>query len=1256
MKILIDGGAFAETNQTQAMQFWQQTIPKLVNQLQSERIYFLNRTTSSHFPEIDRLQSLFAPAVDFQNSATEDRRLKALCRELEIDVFISTYNTSAGTDVKSLLLLWQDNFTPANEKDPVWISQQRAMKMAASYLAISESGVNYLHSVTNISPSQVRLVDLPSTAEDNGEVIAKELAIAIEQLKDYQPDAEVQARRLAEEKATEAQAAELRQLAEAEAVRLWNSALNRTIAPEVKDDEFYTVIQKLAAEADIKTVLEIGSSSGEGSTKALVTGLQQNPQKTQLFCLEVSQPRFAELKNRYASDKFVKCYNYSSVSLEQFPSENEVRDFYQNQQSRLNYYPLEQVLGWLQEGIEYQTTAKIPDRGIQRIKDENNIDTFDMVLIDGSEFTGEAELEEVYGAKIILLDDTQTFKSYRGYQRLFADPNYQLIASNPFVRNGYAVFQRTNSLKEENKPNKLPIHFFTIVLNGEPFIRYHIDVFKQLPFDWHWHIVEGVADLKHDTAWSANIGGRITDEFHRGGYSNDGTREYLDELAQKYPENITIYRQPEGVFWDGKRSMVNAPLANIHEECLLWQVDNDELWSFEQICNARKMFIENPRKTAAFYWCWYFVGEDLVISTRNCYAQNPRQEWLRTWRFKPGFVWAAHEPPILVENLPDGQQRNVAAIDPFGHNETEKYGLVFQHYAYVTLDQLRFKEQYYGYQNAIAQWSSLQAAFRYPVFLRDYFAWVRDETEVDYAASCGVLPIANREPIGSPECSAVWHFNQPQIVLELSLKKPSVKILVDGVFFQLYQTGIARVWKSLLEEWVKNGFANHVVVLDRANTAPQVPGAWYRTIPAYDYNNTAGDREMLQQICDEEGADLFISTYYTTPTTTPSVFMAYDMIPEAIGADLNHPIWREKHYGIQHAASYISISENTARDLVRFFPNISPESITVAHCGVASNFTPASSNEINTFKTRYGISKPYFIIAGTGGYKNVGLFFQAFAKLATKSGFEIVLTGASELTDEWRKYTSGCVVHSLRLSDEELRLAYAGAVALVYPSQYEGFGLPVLEALACGCPVITCPNASLPEVAGEAALYVKDNDVDGLANALCEVQKPSIRQSLIAKGLEQAKKFSWDKMASAVSTALINATLLPLKLSEINFIVFPDWTADEEALGMELTEIMGTIASHPDKSRMTLLIDRSDISEEDANMFLSSIAMNLMMSEELDVAEGPEISLVGQLSEIQWQALLPKLQGRIALENENQNAIASAKAETIAVQNLENLN
>lgn len=1033
--------------------------------------------------------------------------------------------------------------------------------------------------------------------------------------------------------------------------KMTNSELNRLIPPEIKNDEFYAAIQKLAREEDITTVLEIGSSSGGGSTEAFVTGLRDNPNKPVLFCMEVSQPRFAELKKRYKNDSFVKCYNVSSVSLEQFSNENEVIEFYNSTHTNLNLYPLERVLGWLQQDIEYVKNSGVSANGIQKIQQENHIELFDLVLIDGSEFTGSAELDDVYGSKIICLDDINTFKNYKNNQKLLADENYVLIAQNTSVRNGYSIFK-----KYENYiafPS-LPIHLFTIVLNGQPFISYHIEIFKQLPFKWHWHIVEGVADLKNDTAWSVQLGGHITDEIHRNGRSYDGTTEYLDELAQLYPDNITIYRKPEGVFWDGKREMVNAPLANIQEECLLWQVDVDELWTVEQICIARQMFINNPDKTAAFYWCWYFVGENLIISTRNCYAQNPQQEWLRSWRFKPGAFWAAHEPPILVEKLPDGQLKNVAAENPFLHDETEKFGLVFQHFAYVTPEQLRFKEQYYGYKNAVLHWEALQAKTHFPVFLCEYFGWVRDNTQVDTANSKGIIPIAQKEYSGSN-----WRFLQPnQVEATTLIKKSTPVIVVDGVFFQLYKTGIARVWKSLLEEWVKDGFHRYIVVLNRAGTAPKIPGIRYRDLPLYDYNNTDEDRQMLQQVCDEENADLFISSYYTTPTTTPSVFLAHDMIPELMGWNLNHPMWQQKHYGIQHASSYISVSENTARDLVKCFPDIPLESVIIANNGVdKTTFSLVSQEEISRFKSKYGISKPYFLLVGAGGgYKNSILFFQAFSQLATSCGFDIVSTGVGGLADlDFRAYTSGSVVHVLQLSDEELATAYSGAVALVYPSKYEGFGMPIVEAMACGCPVITCPNASLPEVAGEAAIYVNDNDVEGLANALCEVQKPGIRKSLIAAGLTQANKFSWSKMAETVASTLINTTLLALNLNEINFIIFPDWSQPEELLGLDLQRVIQTLATHPDSQKTTLLIDTNNIKSEDAELVLSGVTMNLLMEEDLDITEGLEISLVGQLADIQWQALLSRVQGRVILEYENKEALLQVKAEKLLSYNLNSM-
>lgn len=1259
------------------------------------------------------------------------------------------------------------------------------------------------------------------------------------------------------------------------------SNLDQLISPEIKNDALYEAIQIITEKEPIKTVLEIGSSSGGGSTEAFVKGMQRNPHKPTLYCMEISKVRFEELQKTYQNEGFVKCYNVSSVALEKYATENEVRDFYYRYNSGLNYYPLETVLGWLKQDNEYlENSANGKSvNGIQQIKTENGIDTFDVVLIDGSEFTGAAELDEVYGATFILLDDINTFKNYHNHRILLEDNQYQLLEANLNLRNGYSIFKKLTPGKENlqnvlgnivaqqelaekilvqklikprmtvfdvganqgdyslilsqlvgyfghvyafeptrnifqqivdkiekygiknisafqkavysenttlelnkfpddyaawnslgkpvmkdrqgnpldappivateiveaislddfcqqqgieeidflkvdvegaesyvfqgcqnllknqkigyiqfevsknmleglNKTAKetfsilinngyechsinndgeigelvtdsdayyanyiafpsLPINFFTIVLNGEPFIRYHIEVLRNLPFPWHWHIVEGVAELKHDTAWSLARGGRVTDDIHNQGRSIDGTSEYLDKLAEEYPENVTIYRKPPGEFWEGKLEMVNAPIPNIKTQCLLWQIDVDEFWTEEQIKTTKNLFLNHPEKTAAYYWCWYFVGEELVISSRNCYTQNPQQDWLRTWRFTPGYQWLAHEPPILGKRLDNGKVINLGQINPFLHQETEAKNLVFQHFAYIKPEQLEFKEKYYGYSDALSQWQQLQQEQKFPSLLRLYLSWVNDSTMVDKASVCGVKPILvknkdtnNWQFISESERKQVY--NQPEKIVP--------KIAIDGVFFQKYGTGIARVWESLLREWSKTEFGNrHLVVLDRARTTPAIPGIRYLNIPLHNPENLKGDRDMLQQICDVEGIDLFISSYYTTPTSTPSVFMGYDMIPEVVGANLSQSMWQEKHDAIRHASAYITISENTARDLVKFFPEANDKTITVAHCGVSEVFQPANKEEIQEFKTKYGIAKPYFLITTIGGYKNAEVFFEAVGKLPTKEGFEIVCTHPKGfLPEELRELCSGIVVHCLRLSDAELRLAYAGAVALVYPSIYEGFGLPVLEAMSCGTPVITTPMASIPEVGGEAVIYVHPKDVNGFVEALCEVQKPSVRQRLITSGLAKAKEFSWKKMAAIVQKALIATTLTDLNLQELNFLVFPDWSQPEEILQEQFTKMIQKIAPHTLEKPTTLLIVTDGVNGEEVNLMLSGLVMDLLFSGELEVDESLQISPVSELSEIQWSYLVSHIQGKIELEKENTEAITRVKADSLS--------
>ena len=191
-------------------------------------------------------------------------------------------------------------------------------------------------------------------------------------------------------------------------------------------------------------------------------------------------------------------------------------------------------------------------------------------------------------------------------------------------------------------------------------------------------------------------------------------------------------------------------------------------------------------------------------------------------------------------------------------------------------------------------------------------------------------------------------------------------------------------------------------------------------------------------------------------------------------------------------------------------------------------FFPASDTEVAAFRTQHGLEHPYFLVVGerlgVDGYKNASLVFRAFRDWPAAGDNEIVCVGGRpQLEPELRAAGPRVRARRLSLSDEELRLAYAGAEALVFPSRYEGFGLPVIEAMACGCPVITTPVSSLPEVAGDAALYVDPDDAASLRQALDAVRDPERRAAMIAAGEIRAEALTWDAAAAAFASVLTAA-------------------------------------------------------------------------------------------------------------------------------------
>jgi len=471
--------------------------------------------------------------------------------------------------------------------------------------------------------------------------------------------------------------------------------------------------------------------------------------------------------------------------------------------------------------------------------------------------------------------------------------------------------------------NQLPIHFLTIVLNGQPFIRYHAKVFEQLPFKWHWHIVEGVATIKHCDKWSLKTGGHIIDEMHCNGRSNDGTTEYLDHLVKEYPNHISLYRKPLKEFWEGRIEMVNAPIPNIQESCLLWQIDVDELWTLEQIRAVRQLFLENPTKTAAYYWCSFFVGSNLIVSTRNCYSQNPKLEWLRTWRFTPGMHWKTHSPPRLFETTGNGETRDVAEVNPFWQEETERHGLVFQHFAYVTSEQVFFKEHCYGYEGALTGWKRLQQQCSFPTKLKDYFPWVQDNTLVDTTKTCGVFPIAQKDSENGE-----WSFrysSTEDLEAPVEIDRSSPHILIDSVVFQFFQTNgskQAQFWSSFLEYCADSSLNPHFTVLDRSGTCPRIEGIRYQSIPHYESGKSGIDSLRLQQICEKNHVDLFVSTYHTIPVTTPSTLVLIESDPDQESQFVSE---QDKTYSSLYASATVATSKDVLAAYRDRFPNLSQD-------------------------------------------------------------------------------------------------------------------------------------------------------------------------------------------------------------------------------------------------------------------------------------------------------------------------------------------
>lgn len=276
--------------------------------------------------------------------------------------------------------------------------------------------------------------------------------------------------------------------------------------------------------------------------------------------------------------------------------------------------------------------------------------------------------------------------------------------------------------------------------------------------------------------------------------------------------------------------------------------------------------------------------------------------------------------------------------------------------------------------------------------------------------------------------------------------------------------------------------------------------------------------------------DLFFSPdgYLSLRSNIPQVAVIHDINFAHRPADL--PWWPRNYYNYffprfaRKAERICTVSEFSKKDIVNTY-GIEPEKISVVYNGAKTLYRPLSDKEIRETREKYTEGQPYFIFVGSlHPRKNLENLLKAYDRFCDQQETEVrmLIVGESMWGSQITHSTSP-ITYTGRLQPEELAQVMGSALALTFVPWFEGFGIPVLEAMQAGVPVLTSNRTSLPEVGGEAVLYADPGDVEGIATQMKQLATDStLRAQLKTKGLAQARHFSWEKTSEKVWTTISN--------------------------------------------------------------------------------------------------------------------------------------